>query len=153
MVNKPGNEGTWFADADQGGGDLLTTIAAMVAAAVAQSQVPQRDAAPNATKVEVNPENVLAAGKVIQEQTEQLRAKLESLTGRLQIRQSGMDPVSVEAASAWNWRLVNAEDSHVARVEQYVVNLANLSGQLREAAAQYGYNDEEIATGFGERRG
>jgi hypothetical protein len=59
------------------------------------------------------------------------------------------DPVSQDAAIAWNFRLVGADDSYAARIEEYVDSLVNLIRQLQDSARTYGFNDQDIAATFG----
>lgn len=96
--------------------------------------------------IEVNKDNVLAARKVILHSADDAEDKLRHLRGTLAITNSPEDQVSVAAATEWNKNLVTDADSHFNKLNQYVRNVRDLAKQLEEAAKQYGYTDEEIAT-------
>ncbi|MCP2166180.1 PE domain-containing protein [Goodfellowiella coeruleoviolacea] len=99
--------------------------------------------------VKVNPDNVLQAGKIINEQVESLRTTFDAASRDLIIDAPGGDIVSSEVAAAWNSRLAQADDSYAKRVQQYIDSLDKLCAQMREAAKQYGYTEEDITGSFG----
>ncbi|WP_246155031.1 hypothetical protein [Saccharopolyspora hirsuta] len=98
--------------------------------------------------ITVNKDNVLEVRKVILAAAEDARIKLSSLAPNLIVRAPGDDEVSKTAAAVWTGNLVGNEDSHYARLMQYVSNVFDLGMQLEEAAKQYGYSDDEIAASF-----
>lgn len=104
---------------------------------------------PTASDIAVDRENVLQAAKIIQDvldsHGERLLRSLQTLT----VTPPAEDPVSTEAAQAWNDRLVNDEDSFANRVREYLTGLQNLVVNLTETARNYGYNDDEIGAMLG----
>lgn len=105
-------------------------------------------AAPTAT-LTVNHDNVLAAAKIIQAQIDALMEAIDLHGPSLIIEPAAGDPVSQDAANAWNYRLVGADDSYAARINEYLNSLNTLMSQLRDSAKTYGFGDQDIATSFG----
>ncbi|MCE7005302.1 hypothetical protein LWC34_21080 [Kibdelosporangium philippinense] len=99
--------------------------------------------------MKVNHDNVLAAAKIIQAQIDALNDTFSSHGRSLMIEATADDPVSVDAAEAWNYRLVLADDSYAARITEYVGSLRKLMTQLRDSAKTYGFNEQDIAAVFG----
>lgn len=106
---------------------------------------------PSTQKFEVNEDNILKAGALIQDSSERLRKKLNYVSNDLRIpsAEAADGKVGADIASAWNSRLVGGADTYEGRVTAYVKALDGLSEQLREAAKQYGFTEEEITTTFG----
>lgn len=102
-------------------------------------------------KFEVNRDNILKAGLIIQDQAEKLRTALEDAKEVLRIPASpGSDGrVGADIAKAWNSRLMGHDDTYAGRVQSYINNLEGLSAQLREAAKQYGLSEDDITATFG----
>jgi hypothetical protein len=107
------------------------------------------DAQASAQKFEVKKDTVLQSGKVIRDQAEVLLVKLGTAQGKLWVNAEG--EVNQKIAAAWNSRLVTGDESYAGRVRQYIDSLTNLSEQLRDAATQYGFSDEEVKAAFGEK--
>ncbi len=108
-------------------------------------------AGPSTQKFEVNKDNILKAGRIIQDQAGELSRALERVSYELRIK---ADPgsegeVGADIAKAWNSRLVGGPDTYAGRVDSYVISLDALSAQLREAAKQYGFTEDDITTTFG----
>lgn len=106
---------------------------------------------PSTQKFEVNKDNILKAGALIQDSASALKDKLDLVTDDLKIS-AGEDKdgkVGTDIAAAWNSRLVGGSDTYAGRVDAYAMALLRLSEQLREAAKQYGFTEEEITTTFG----
>jgi hypothetical protein len=99
--------------------------------------------------LKVNHDNVLAAAKVIQTQIDALKDAIKMHGPALVVEPAAGDPVSQDAATAWNFRLVGADDSYAARIEEYVDSLVNLIRQLQDSAKTYGFSDDDIAATFG----
>ncbi|EWM15091.1 hypothetical protein [Kutzneria sp. 744] len=100
-------------------------------------------------QITVNHDTVLQAGKIIQQQVDQLnsitRPKLQNLfTGVL-----GGDDVSQAATLEWTKILVSNDDSYTNRIGQYIDGLEKLAEQLKTAAQQYGFTEEQIKDAFG----
>ncbi|MFI9811091.1 hypothetical protein [Saccharothrix variisporea] len=100
-------------------------------------------------KFEVNKDTVLKAASVVQRQIDILDEKLFDALRDLRINLDGLDEVNRDIAAAWNDRLVEHDDSYARRVDEYLVSLNNLVEQLRGAAKQYGFTEEEIQTAVG----
>ena len=100
-------------------------------------------------QITVNHDTVLQAGKIIQQQVDQLNSitlpKINSLT----IGVLGADEVSQAATQEWSKILVTNDDSYVNRIGQYIDGLQKLADQLRTAAQQYGFTEEQITDAFG----
>src|SRR5262245_10051596 len=93
----------------------------------------------------VNPDNVLAAAKIIETLAQNLGDELGDARGQLTIVPPGGDDVSMRIAPAWNEVLVQNDDSYANRIQQYVKGLKNLSQQCQNSAKAYGYTDQQIA--------
>ncbi|MFI9006914.1 hypothetical protein ACIGNX_06760 [Actinosynnema sp. NPDC053489] len=100
-------------------------------------------------KFEVTKETVLQAGKIISDQVDQLARSFRAAYRDLRIRTDGLDTVNADIAAAWNQRLIDHDDSYSSRVEEYIVSLQSLVEQLRGAAEQYGFTDEEVQAAMG----
>lgn len=122
------------------GGGLFAGIAAAVQA------IPSM---PQSGKMVVNAGNILGAAKIIQSQVDSLLDSLKEHKRDLIVQASGADTVSKFAAEQWNTNLVLSEDSYSTRVEQYIKSLKTVVGQLRDAAVQYGFTEDEISQTFG----
>lgn len=99
--------------------------------------------------MKVNHDNVLAAAKIIQAQIDALLDSVRVHGPSLLVEPTADDPVSVDAASAWNFRLVGADDSYAARIAEYLQSLNLLVTQLKDSAKTYGFNEQDIAAVFG----
>jgi hypothetical protein len=99
--------------------------------------------------LKVNHDNVLAAAKVIQTQIDALKDTIRFHRPALLVEPAADDPVSQDAAVAWNFRLVDADDSYAARINDYVDSLVNLINQLKDSAKTYGFSDQDVAATFG----
>ncbi|RSM68903.1 hypothetical protein DMH04_46835 [Kibdelosporangium aridum] len=108
------------------------------------------ESAPTSTAtMKVNHDNVLAAAKIIQTQIDALTDAIRLNGPSLIIEPTADDPVSVDAANAWNHRLVGADDSYAARIGDYLQSLNLLIKQLRDSAKTYGFNEQDIEAAFG----
>lgn len=116
------------------------------------TQPPPEPANPARTLV-VDRDNVLQAGKVVSEAVEAAYRKLDEIAVDLVIDSPADDRISTASAAEWNANLVGNDNSHYARLRQYVDHVRDLADQLRDAAEQYGYTDEEIAASFTVRPG
>jgi hypothetical protein len=103
---------------------------------------------PQAQNITVNRDNVLQAAKIIQDLLFNEGKHIVSLFDRLEIIPPGEDPVSIQAARAWTAKLRTNDDSYQNRVEEYLQSLATLVANLKAAALQYGYTDQQIADAF-----
>lgn len=102
-------------------------------------------------KFEVNRGTILKAGLAIHDQAKRLESKLVEVNRDLLIpANTSVDGrVGADIAGAWNSRLMGSPDTYAGRVESYIKSLKGLSDQLREAAKQYDFTEEEITTTFG----
>lgn len=107
------------------------------------------DAQASSQKFEVKKETILQSGKIIRDQAEALLVKLGTAQGKLWVNVDG--EINQKIAAAWNSRLVVGEESYAGRVRQYIDSLNSLSEQLRDAATQYGFTDDEVKAAFGEK--
>lgn len=100
----------------------------------------------------VTKDTVLQAGKIIQDQVSRLRDALDEAMVHLSVQLHDSDDVNQDIAAAWNSRLVDGEQSYSGRVEQYIASLNNLVEQLRAAARQYEFTEEEVTAALGAAR-
>lgn len=101
-------------------------------------------------KFEVTKETVLQAAKIISDQAEVLANKLNNSERELLVDlPAGSDPVNESIAMAWNSRLVGDEQTYAGRISQYIASLDDLVAQLKAAAVQYGFTEEEVTAAFG----
>ena len=97
----------------------------------------------------VNHDTVLQAGKIITREWQSLHDLVQRKLSDLTIRTIGHDKVSLAATDAWTKILVTNPDSYAKRIQQYVQGLRDLADQLKTAAQQYGFTEEEITAAFG----
>jgi hypothetical protein len=100
-------------------------------------------------QITVDHDTVLQAGKIIHTQYEQLSRITATKLPHLKITKIGDDDVSQAATTAWNEVLMTNADSYYNRITQYIDGLGKLSDQLRTAAHQYGFTEDEITAAFG----
>lgn len=100
-------------------------------------------------KFEVTEETVLQAGKLIRDQSTVLRDALDEAIANLTVRLNDADEVNADIAAAWNSRLVDGADSYATRIEQYIASLHGLVEQLRGAARQYDFTEDEVTAALG----
>lgn len=98
--------------------------------------------------ITVNHDNVLRAAKIIQDVLDSEGTQIMGQLSALRVIAPGADPVSVQAAAAWNARLVGDPDSYSVRVQQYLQSLQTLVTNLTTSAKQYGYSDQQISDAF-----
>ncbi|HEX5118772.1 MAG TPA: hypothetical protein VFW65_26615 [Pseudonocardiaceae bacterium] len=104
---------------------------------------------PQTSSITVNHDNVLQAARIIQDALDDEGQQILTNLPLLQVIAPGEDQISVQAAQAWNARLVGGADSYTVRVEQYLQNLGELVTKLVTSARQYGYSEDQIAAAFG----
>jgi hypothetical protein len=78
-----------------------------------------------------------------------LRNALFDAVADLAVRLDGADEVNADIAAAWNSRLIDGQDSYAARIEQYIASLTGLVAQLRDAARQYQFTEDEVTAALG----
>lgn len=103
------------------------------------------------THVIVEPEQVLAAAKIVAEQADALNDVLLQYSPSMRVGPPSENQVSVALADAWNSAIVDTDGSYLARVQEYLTGLRSLQLQLREAAERYRLDDDEVAATFGDR--
>jgi hypothetical protein len=96
----------------------------------------------------VNQHNVLAAAHIIDSQAEALFETWRNAREDMRIDPPGTDDVSISMASAWNDRLLGADDSYANRVREYITGLKKLGAQLRDSAKAYGFTEDQIEAAF-----
>jgi hypothetical protein len=104
---------------------------------------------PQTSSIVVNHDNVLQAAKIIQNALDNEGQQILDNLPLLQVMAPGEDLISVQAAQAWNTRLVGGADSYTIRVNQYLQGLGDLVTKLLASARQYGYTEDQIAAAFG----
>lgn len=103
---------------------------------------------PSGINLQVNKDNVLQVRATILHAVDDADAKLKDTIDGMRMEPCGQDPVSIEAAAAWNARLVDAPDSYAKRLTAYIDSLHNLCDQLKDTAKQYGYTEDDITNAF-----
>ena len=106
---------------------------------------PQLDAAVGALALQVNRETVLAARAALLAEAERLDSALRARRGAFSgVGRCGGDPVSPEAAQAFNERI----DALVENCRAYNSDLRAAATALDATARSYGFTDSEIADSF-----
>jgi hypothetical protein len=125
-----------------GGQDNAVLTAATGAGLGAELTVPQ------AANIVVDHDNVLTAARIIQDVLDAEGAQIRANLPMLRVIAPGEDPISVQAAEAWNTHLAGGADSYTVRVEQYLQNLQHLVDNLVASSKTYGYSEDQIADAF-----
>lgn len=103
---------------------------------------------PQTTDISVDHENVLQAARIIQSALDVEGQQIRNTLPLLQVIAPGEDQISIQAAQAWNARLIGDADSYTVRVEQYLQSLQQLVDNLITSARRYGYTEDQIADAF-----
>jgi hypothetical protein len=101
--------------------------------------------------ITVNHDTVLQAGKIIHDQWRQLNDITLPKVRFMQVGVLGQDLVSQAATAEWTKVLATNDDSYVKRIQQYIDGLGKLADQLKTAAQQYGFTEEQIKDAFGDK--
>lgn len=117
---------------------------AAVQSASTASNLGSEMSVPQTTNISVNHDNVLQAASIIQNALDNEGQQIRSNLPMLRVIAPGRDQISVQAAQAWNDRLVGGADSFSVQVEQYLQSLQNLVNNLVASAKQYGYTEQQI---------
>ncbi|HEY1574937.1 MAG TPA: hypothetical protein VGG05_26655 [Pseudonocardiaceae bacterium] len=104
---------------------------------------------PQTSSITVNHDNVLQAARIIQDALDNEGQQILTNLPLLQVIAPGEDQISIQAAQAWNTKLVGGADSYTIQVQQYLQNLGELVTKLVTSARQYGYSEDQIAAAFG----
>ena len=106
---------------------------------------PQLDAAVGALALQVNRETVLAARAALLAEADRLDTELGLGFGTVrEVGLCGRDPVSPEAASAFNERIA----ALLEHCRAYNQDLRAAASALDATARAYGYTDDQIAASF-----
>jgi hypothetical protein len=99
----------------------------------------------------VNHDTVLQVGKIIHDQWRQLNEITLPKVMNLQVGVLGQDLVSQAATDEWVKIIAGNDDSYTRRITQYIDGLGKLADQLKTAAQQYGFTEEQIKDAFGDK--
>jgi hypothetical protein len=102
------------------------------------------DAAVRALALQVNRETVLRARAALLAEADRLELELNRRKLDSQVGLCGGDPVSPEAANAFNERI----DALVANCRSYNRDLQTAARTLDATARAYGFTDDEIAASY-----
>ncbi|MEV6606855.1 hypothetical protein [Kutzneria sp. NPDC051319] len=102
-------------------------------------------------QITVDHDTVLQAGKIIHDQWQQLNDITLQKVQNIQVGVLGEDLVSEAATAEWVKILAGNDDSYVKRIMQYIEGLGKLADQLKTAAQQYGFTEEQIKDAFGDK--
>jgi hypothetical protein len=92
---------------------------------------------PASSSMRVTPDTILAVRDAIQRAVDEAERKLGVELARFRIAPCADDPVSRDAATAWNYRLVDGDESHAKRIHEYLEGLHRLVGKLSAVAQTY----------------
>ncbi|MBP2471784.1 hypothetical protein JOF53_000656 [Crossiella equi] len=93
----------------------------------------------------VNKDNVLKIAKTVQDQADWLKMEINVCERDMRTAPAREDPVSKDVAQVLNEKLIDNADSYVKRARDYALELENAVQQMKAAAKDYGYSDEQIA--------
>lgn len=99
----------------------------------------------------VNHDTVLQVGKIIHDHWQQLNDITLQKVLNLQVGVLGQDLVSQAATDEWVKIIADNDDSYTKRIAQYIDGLGKLADQLKAAAQQYGFTEEQIKDAFGDK--
>lgn len=102
-------------------------------------------AVPTKQGIQVDKDNILQATKIVASAVEREQPKVVRLLAELRVEPMAGDPISVEAAHAWNDALLDDPDSYRAKVSEYLDGLGALVDNLVATAKEYGYTEDDIA--------
>lgn len=100
---------------------------------------------PGSHALHVDNDKLLQVAKIMIRLVEREESKIIQLLPQLRVEPMGNDPVSTHAATAWNLRLLDGEDSYRVRVLKYLQNLRTLVDNLLDTARANGYTEEQIS--------
>ena len=103
---------------------------------------------PGPSSMRVKPDTILAVRDAIKTAVDKAKHDLRVETARFRVSPCGADPVSLDAAAAWNYRLVDSADSHSNRIQEYLDGLYELIEKLSAAALSYGRVERANAEAF-----
>lgn len=108
-------------------------------------------AASGTVSLTVEPDQVLAAARIVSDKADELSAALLEHETSMRIDPPSDNEVSRNVAEAWNHAVVDNDDSQLARAKAYLRSLHELALRLREAAERYQLDDDESAAAFEDR--
>lgn len=91
--------------------------------------------------VKITPENLLATHSILRRQADDMEDALRSAQWSVEVGRCGGDPISTDAADAFNAKIRTVLDLHWAH-QQEVAEAATL---LHQTALDYGHTDDDIA--------
>lgn len=94
--------------------------------------------------LQVNADNVLVVHQTFRQHADDLQFELQQITNSIQVGLCGGDPVSADAAKAFNGKLGQLNDVHWQHWEE----LSAVASLLRATARSYGKSEEEISASF-----
>jgi hypothetical protein len=100
-------------------------------------------------QITVDHDTVLQVGKIIHDQWQHLNDVTIPKVTLIQVGVLGEDLVSQAATAEWSKILYSNDDSYAKRIHQYIDGLGKLADNLKAAAYQYGFTEEEITAAFG----
>ncbi len=94
--------------------------------------------------LQVNADNVLDVHRAFQQHADELRAELLQIRSNVHIGLCGRDPISIDAAKAFNEKIGQLLDVHWQQWEE----LSTVATLLRETAQDYGKSEDQINASF-----
>lgn len=105
---------------------------------------PSAAGALNDVALQVTPANVLQVRAAILTEAERLQDSINNERSNVRVGECGGDPVSKEAAVAFNERITDL----ITQCDAYVAELFNSGAALADIARSYGTTEEQIAASF-----
>lgn len=95
-------------------------------------------------KLRVDQHNVMDAARIVMEEAQRFRDKIDRRLPGLEVFPVGGDPVSKEAARVLNEKFMHSDFSYYQRCVDYAEMLEQLARQLGESARTYGVTEDQI---------
>ena len=102
-------------------------------------------AAVESLALQVDRDTVLQARAALLGEAQRLKDEIGFRTVDMQVGECGRDPVSSDAAPAFNERIAVL----IQNCQQYTEDLEAAAGSLSNIARQYGFTESEISQSFG----
>lgn len=105
-------------------------------------------ASPPGHGIQVTPEQLLAAAKIIEAQANTLADRLVAAEGSIRVDAPAHDVVSVHVVEVWNTLVTDGDEALLPRAMAYLDSVRALAARLRAAAGGYTGDEEMSVAGF-----
>lgn len=103
-----------------------------------------RGTASDSLLAQISVHNVLQVRNVLHKQERDIKTILGAAEKNLDLKPPGRDPISNDATALFRAKIQQIKDVHWAHVHE----LSEATERLREAAAHYGFTEDEIRDSF-----